>query len=146
MLSVQTRDYTSRSSRVARHETARNTVQLSRRNPGQVMDNLPRVVFLDLDDTIIDDSSSVDGGWRTAIGDDARGIDVQSLVDAVLEVRDWYWSDAERHRVGRQDLRAASTWIVEEALRRLGMGDPELARKIANHYRDIREQGQQLLP
>ncbi len=30
-------------------------------------DNFPRAIFLDLDDTIIDDSSSVDGGWRTAI-------------------------------------------------------------------------------
>jgi putative hydrolase of the HAD superfamily len=61
-------------------------------------------------------------------------------------VRDWYWSDAERHRVGRQDLRTASTWIADEALRRLGKGDPELARKMANRYRDTREQGQQLLP
>jgi putative hydrolase of the HAD superfamily len=111
-----------------------------------VADNLPCAVFLDLDDTIIDDSSSVDGGWRTAVVEHTGGVDVQNLLDAILLVRDWYWSDAERHRVGRQDLRTASTWIVEEALRRLGKEDRELAPKIANRYRDIREQGQQLLP
>jgi len=103
-------------------------------------------ILLGLDDTIIDDSSSVDGGWRTAIVEHTRGIDVQSLVDAVCEVRDWYWSDAERHRVGRQDLNAASTCIVAEALRRLGRPDAERAGKIANRYRELREQGQALLP
>ena len=112
----------------------------------QVADGLPRAVFLDLDDTIIDDSSSVDGGWRTAVGEHVGGVDLERLLDAVFEVRDWYWSDAERHRVGRQDLRAASTRIAEEALRRLGTGDSELARTIAHRYRDLREQGQQLLP
>jgi putative hydrolase of the HAD superfamily len=146
MLSVQTRDHSSRSSRDIRRETARNTAQPARGNLERVADNLPRAVFLDLDDTIIDDSSSVDGGWRTAVVEHAQSIDAQSLVDAVFEVRDWYWSDAERHRVGRQDLRTASTWIAGEALRRLGHQDTELARRIANRYRDIREHGQQLLP
>jgi putative hydrolase of the HAD superfamily len=67
-------------------------------------------------------------------------------LEAIFVVRDWYWSDAERHRVGRQDLTAASTWIVGEALKRLGHEEPGLARTIAHRYREIREQGQMLLP
>jgi putative hydrolase of the HAD superfamily len=108
--------------------------------------SIPRAVFLDLDDTIIDDSSSVVGGWRAAIGEHLHGVEVQAVLDAIFAVRDWYWSDAERHRLGRQDLLSTSTWIVEDALRRLGHAEPELARKIAYRYREIREQGQVLLP
>jgi putative hydrolase of the HAD superfamily len=111
-----------------------------------MLHSLPRAIFLDLDDTIIDDSSSVGGGWRAAVGEHARTVDIEKLLDAIFEVRDWYWSDAERHRVGRQDLNAASTWIVDEALRRVDHAEPGLARTIAHRYRELREQGQLLLP
>jgi len=43
--------------------------------------------------TIIHDSSSVDGGWRTAIQEHAyalRGMETGALADAVFAVRDWY--------------------------------------------------------
>jgi len=111
------------------------------------MPELPRALFFDLDDTIIDDSSNVKSGWRTAIGELApRGLDIEALVALVHEVRDWYWSDAERHRVGRADLRGTSSWIVGEALSRLGAPDDQLAGRIGNRYRDLREEGQALLP
>jgi putative hydrolase of the HAD superfamily len=106
----------------------------------------PHAIFLDLDDTIIDDSSSVDSGWRTAIEEHAAGLDTEALLKAENEVRLWYWSDPSRHQVGRRDLRATSTWIVEEALTRLGHTAPDLARKIAHRYRDIRDEAQAPLP
>ena len=68
------------------------------------------------------------------------------LQAAIFAVRDWYWADPDRHRIGRSDLRAASTWIVEEALRRLSLDKPGLGAKIANRYRDIRNEGIVLLP
>jgi putative hydrolase of the HAD superfamily len=113
------------------------------------MRELPTAIFFDLDDTIIDDSANVEDGWRTAIGDairELRGLDAETLLRTVFEVRDWYWSDAERHRRGRADLRAASSWIVDESLSRLGFKQPDLARQIAHHYRDLRDQGRSLLP
>jgi len=111
------------------------------------MPDLPRAIFFDLDDTLIDDSSNVDSGWRTAIAEFApSGLEVDALLPLVHKVRDWYWSDAERHRVGRADLRATSAWIVREALRRLGTPDDDLGSLIGNRYRDIREEGQDLLP
>ena len=112
------------------------------------MPNLPHALFFDLDDTIIDDSSNVNSGWRTAVGDFAPslGIDIDALLTLIHRVRDWYWSDAERHRVGRADLRGTSTWIVGEALSRLGASNQRLASQIASRYRDIREEGQQLFP
>ena len=111
------------------------------------MPDLPRALFFDLDDTIIDDSSNVDSGWRTAVTKLApSGLEVDALLRLIHEVCDWYWSDSERHRVGRADLRSTSAWIVGEALRRLGTPDDGLSSSIGNRYRDIREEGQQLLP
>lgn len=109
----------------------------------------PRAILLDLDDTIIDDSGSVDSGWSMACAEAASrvaGLDSEALKAAILEVRDWYWSDAERHRAGRQDLRSASRWIVGEALRRCGIDRPDLAGTIANRYRDIRDDSLCLFP
>lgn len=111
------------------------------------MPDLPRAFLFDLDDTLIDDSSNVDSGWRTAVADFVSPhTDVDHLVRLVHEVRDWYWSDAERHRVGRADLLGTSTWIVAEALSRLGAPDERLAGLIGNRYRYLREEGVQLFP
>ena len=116
---------------------------------GSAMRNVkPSAIFFDLDDTIIDDSSGVDSGWRRALLENTAGInaDLDALVARVHGVRDWYWSDPERHRVGRQDLRASSAWIVGEALSRLEIADPERATRIAHRYRDVREEDRTLLP
>ena len=109
----------------------------------------PKAILLDLDDTIIDDSVGVDDGWRVACEDaDAAvfGIEPAVLQASIMSVRDWYWSDPSRHRAGRADLRAAGTWIVGEALRRLEVDRPELAPRIANRYRDVREEALSLFP
>src|SRR5690349_19349634 len=106
----------------------------------------PRTVFLDLDDTIIDDSSTVDGGWSTAVAEHCGSVDAAALEAAITEVRTWYWSDPERHRVGRQDMRGTTVWIVEQALERCGYKDANMALRIAHRYCDMRDQGQCLLP
>ena len=111
--------------------------------------DLPDAIFFDLDDTILDDSANVDAGWRTAaetLTRELTGLDLDSLLAAIHAVRKWYWSDPERAQIGRLDLRAASTGIVAEALTRIGSSEPELARRIAHLYRDIREQDRALFP
>jgi putative hydrolase of the HAD superfamily len=114
-----------------------------------VAGDLPRAIFFDLDDTIIDDSSNVTAGWLGAMESEAAalaGLSPADVVTVVHEVRDWFWSDPERHRAGRADLRAASTWIVAETLGRFGLRDDPLARRIANRYRDLREGARSLFP
>ncbi len=111
--------------------------------------HLPRAIFFDLDDTIIDDSSNVESGWLAAVegeSGDWGGRTPREVVAVVDEVRTWFWSDPQRHRAGRADLRATSTWILTEALGRIGVNDEALARRIANRYRDIRDSGRSLLP
>jgi putative hydrolase of the HAD superfamily len=110
---------------------------------------LPRAILLDLDDTILDDSGGVDSGWTAVCAEAAariEGLASDALKASILEVRDWYWSDSARHREGRLDLRATSTWIVAEAMRRLALEPGTLAADIANRYRDMREEAQCLLP
>ncbi|MPZ48703.1 MAG: HAD-IA family hydrolase [Dehalococcoidia bacterium] len=109
----------------------------------------PRALLLDLDDTIIDDTSSVATGWTAVCQEaatEAPGLDPALLKATIYQVRDWYWADPERARIGRHDLRAASAWIVDEALRRNGINAPRLGATIANRYRDLRDQDVTLLP
>lgn len=102
----------------------------------------PKAILCDLDDTILDDSRNVEDAWQRVCRDAARDVvelEVEVLFAEIARIRDHYWSDPERHRRGRQDLRAASTEIVHTALRSLGHDRPDLARAIAHAYRDLRD-------
>lgn len=110
---------------------------------------IPHAILLDLDDTILDDSGSVDSAWCTVCetaAKDVNGLHAEDLLAAIMRKRDWYWSDPERHRVGRANLRAASRGIVQEALTSLGFDLPELATTIAESYRDLRDAAILLFP
>ena len=110
---------------------------------------LPEAIIFDLDDTILDDSGGMESCWQEAC---RRGVerldesDPTTLMAAIFRQRDWYWGDPDRHREGRMDLRAASRGIVEKALLDLGFDLPDLAREIADGYRDLREERLCLVP
>ena len=109
----------------------------------------PRAMLVDLDDTIIDYRSGVDPCWRLVCADEATqvpGLDADDLYDEIRRTRDWYWSDPERHHIGRADLIAASTGIVLQSLHKLGFDLPDLARDVAQSYREKREEMAALIP
>ena len=111
--------------------------------------NTPDAIIFDLDDTIIDDSSDVSACWEQTCREAAAriaGLDPDALLAAIERQRDWYWIDPDRHREGRLDLRAASTRIVDQAVRSLGHNSPGAGSVIANRYRDLREERVTLLP
>jgi putative hydrolase of the HAD superfamily len=106
---------------------------------------IPRAVFLDLDDTILVDSLHVEDCWRNACvgAADSSPVDPDALAAAIERVRDWFWADPDRHREGRLDLDAARREVVRRSLVELGVDDPALASRIADHYsaeRDLRMQ------
>jgi putative hydrolase of the HAD superfamily len=104
---------------------------------------LPEAIILDLDDTILDDSSAVTESWEQTCREAAARIDSLNpvaLLIAIERERDWFWADPARHREGRLDLRAASTSIVDQALGSLGYDLPVAGAEIANRYRDLREE------
>ena len=103
---------------------------------------LPPTIILDLDDTILDDSTSVEPAWIDACSlacECLQGVSPETLLTLIHDYRDWYWSDPARHKAGRADLRAAGAVIVAEALKRCGVDNPALARRAAGRYRDLRE-------
>ena len=110
---------------------------------------LPEAIIFDLDDTILDDSGSTEACWQDVCRQGAArldGTDPAMLMAAIARQRNWFWGDPARHREGRMNLRAASRRIVEQALVDLGFDRPEVAREIAEGYRDLREERLCLVP
>ena len=70
---------------------------------------LPRVVLFDMDDTIVDFSSSAGPCWKAVcdrFAPECDGVAFERLLAALDAYRAWYWSDPERHRIGRLDMAA----------------------------------------
>ena len=105
-------------------------------------------MLIDLDDTIIHFPRQEEC-WRQVCADGAAqvtGLDADDLFCEITRTRYWYWSDPERHRIGRLDLNAASAGIVRRALRALGLDLPDLARELGLSYRAKRDGGAELIP
>jgi len=110
---------------------------------------LPKAFLLDLDDTILDDSSTIDDCWReacTAHREEFLSLDPEMVYRAVRKTGEWFWSDADRHRIGRLDLDGARREVVRLALADVGIRDQSLAGKIALSYSQRRDGGMQALP
>jgi putative hydrolase of the HAD superfamily len=106
----------------------------------------PRAVLLDLDDTILDDTGTVSSCWLDACrehGATMGTLDPVLVYEAIERVREWYWADPERHRVGRLDLAAARREVAQIALKDAGLDDAALAQRIADTYHALRDAGLQ---
>jgi putative hydrolase of the HAD superfamily len=109
----------------------------------------PRALLLDLDDTILDDSSLVHESWRDACAghaDRLAPLDAATVVDAIRKASKSFWDDPERHRTGRLQLEAARRKVVRLALIDLGVEDEELAGCIGDAYSHRRDAGMAPLP
>src|SRR5262245_2493445 len=77
--------------------------------------SLPAGILFDLDDTLLDFSSSAERCWDGAcrqLGGQLRGTEPAQLLAAINDYRRWFWSDPARHRRGRLDLAAARREVV----------------------------------
>jgi putative hydrolase of the HAD superfamily len=109
---------------------------------------LPKAVLLDLDDTILNDSGSVEACWREAClaGSASCSIHPDVLFDQIRKTGQWFWSDPERHRVGRLNLSVAREEVVRLALFELGVENQELAAAMGRIYHDRREESLEIFP
>jgi putative hydrolase of the HAD superfamily len=109
----------------------------------------PRALLLDLDDTILDDSSLVDDCWAQACASRADRLgeaQTAALVESIRRTSEWYWSDPERHRQGRLSLDATRCEVVRLALAEIGLDDRPLAQEIGGEYARRRDVGMTPLP
>lgn len=106
-------------------------------------------MLVDLDDTIIGSEGSTETCWRLACEESVTrisSIDVDHLLREIRSTYEWYWSDQDRHRVGRADLTGTTISLVGQSLRRLGFDLPELAIEIGRSYRSLRDEKIELVP
>ena len=110
---------------------------------------IPKAVLFDLDDTILDDSGCTERSWTDACHEccTALGVEGTALIrSAIRDAGEWFWSDPERYRVGRLDMKAARQSVAMAGLQRVGIVDESLARALAVAYARHREVRLALLP
>ena len=111
--------------------------------------NEPRAMLVDLDDTLIGSERSTETCWRLACEESVDRISSISADRLLREIRRtyaWYWSDQDRHRMGRANLTRTTISVVDQSLHRLGFDLPELAIEIGRSYRSLRDEKIELLP
>ena len=107
------------------------------------MNNLPKAMLIDLDDTILAYDKLARPTWVSVCQNHAEalpGVTPEEAVEAIDEYRKWYWSDPTRHRTARLNLSNVRGDVVEGGFERLGITAPELALKMGNEYAEKREQ------
>jgi putative hydrolase of the HAD superfamily len=103
---------------------------------------LPRVLLIDLDDTVVRYGAGGEGLWAEVAARFTRVLPVPParLLAAIDAVREPFWADPARSRVARQDMFAARRAIVAQAFDRLGLSpEGELVREVADAYSSERE-------
>ncbi len=97
----------------------------------------PRVMLLDLDDTIIVYSPISEPCWRRVCdryAAEIEGLSADQLYDAIQSRSNKYWDNTDRHRQGRLDLPKARREVVSATFTDLGLEDQELAFNIADAF------------
>ena len=98
---------------------------------------LPKAMLIDLDDTILAYESGSGAIWKRVCQqyiDDLPGWTVSQLVEGIDSYRLWFWSDPERHRLGRLNLVNAGHEVVLGAFRQMGIDSADIARRIGDEY------------
>ena len=104
------------------------------------------VICLDLDDTILDNQSSMAEAWRAVSELVAARASVRAEAVRAQLARStrWFWDDPERAGRGRLDRDWARREVVTHVLAGLGRADAELAREGGRLYSEARERGLRL--
>lgn len=96
---------------------------------------------LDLDDTILDNRSSMRRAWGAVADRISAGVPGLDRADVLAELprsTRWFWSDGERAAWGRLDLPGARREIVAHLLAALGREDATLVAEAAELYTRLR--------
>ena len=104
---------------------------------------LPKALLLDLDETILDAYGNPDAAWQPLCSEFAErlgSVTQEALHAAVIESREWVWSDPERARLARHDLAETRRRVVRGAFARLDLTDTAVANSMADRFTAAREE------
>ena len=107
------------------------------------MSRCPVAILFDLDDTLISFEGVSDRAWEKCCGnfaDTHRLCSKDVLLHTIHAKRKWYWSDPQRHKAGRENLRQARRDIVRLAFADLGIAGIALADALADRYSDYQNE------
>jgi HAD superfamily hydrolase (TIGR01509 family) len=107
-----------------------------------LMYTLPPYLLFDLDDTLLDYSAGGRRCWQELFLEFAPrfGVMMEQLSTAHQQTSDWYWSDLERHRAGRLDLKTSRRQVLRLTLEKLGIDAPALGEEMADAFTLRREE------
>jgi HAD superfamily hydrolase (TIGR01549 family) len=109
--------------------------------------HLPPILLFDLDDTIVSFDQHSTPAWRQVCEAAATptGRSAAELYREIQRVAELYWSDPERHRLGRLDLDNTRRRLVREAFANLG-ADVALADPLTDAFIALREERMAVFP
>ena len=105
-------------------------------------------VLFDLDDTLVAFDAVTNSSWREVCLEYSTakpGMDPAVLFAAIKKVNDWYWSDPERHRIGRNNLPVARRNVLREVFMTLDLPESD-ADAMAERYSTVRLDNMYVLP
>lgn len=104
-------------------------------------------VLFDLDDTLVAFDAVTDSSWKQVCREfclENSRLEPEQLFMAIKEYSKWYWSDEERHRLGRNDLVTARRYIVSTVFKKLALSEAK-AVMLADRYSQVRVDNMYLL-
>ena len=135
------------SDRIARPVMENRDAPWSR--PNDRVTRLPKALILDLDDTILDAYRNRSEAWVELCHEFASQLGVvtpDELHAAVMASAEWVWSDPDRARQARLDLREGRRQVVRRAFARLGIPAAPIADTMANRFTTLRERAVKPFP
>ncbi len=105
-------------------------------------------VLFDLDDTLVAFDAVTNSSWREVCLEYSTanpGVDSEALFGAIKKVSDWYWSDPDRHRIGRNNLPVARRSVLREAFTAMDLPEAD-ADAVAERYSTVRLENMYVLP
>ena len=101
---------------------------------------LPKAILFDMDETLLTNTMPIESAWQEACETSAKRVNTFNSEELRLQIniiREWYWGDPERHRLGRLNLLKARTAVVRMSLEKLGYSNEEIAAAIATDYSSL---------
>ena len=110
---------------------------------------LPKAILFDMDDTLLTYTITLESAWKQACeisAKETKTFTADELLYQINIVREWYWSDPERHRLGRLNLLGARIAFVRMALKKLGCEDENSAVEYCHQLHKVNRRGPDFFP